>query len=176
MKSSERVQQIECDIHCLPIAKAPLPPDKLIERLPVDELGDEIPAADRGPASPVDLHHVGVIDLPQGTDLPAHRLIPGGAVEDLERPLLILDLIVDAVNLRKAALPYDAQNLETALEDVADSVVGSLGPSWGQHVSRVGLRERPAATRRRSFGRIAAVSRCGLADAAGISCSGLTPL
>jgi len=34
-----------------------------------------------------------VIDLPQGADLPAHRLIPGGAIEDLERPLLILDLI-----------------------------------------------------------------------------------
>src|SRR5580700_7670185 len=122
MKSSERVQQIECDIHCLPIAKAPLPPDKLIERLAVNELGDEIPAADRGPAGPVDLHHVGVIDLPQGADLPAHRLIPGGAVEDLERPLLILDVIVHSVNLRKAALPQEVQNLEAALEYVADRV------------------------------------------------------
>src|ERR1700728_5287777 len=134
MKSSERVQQIECDIHCLPIAEAPLPPDKLIERLPVNELSDEIPASDRRPACPVDLHHVGVIDLPQGADLPAHRLIPGGAVEDLERPLLILDLIVSSVNLRKAAVPKEVQNLETALEDVADGVVSDLAPGRGSHL------------------------------------------
>src|SRR6202034_738846 len=114
-------------------------------------------------------HHVGVIDLPQGADLPAHRLIPGGAVEDLERPLLILDLIVHPVNLRNAAVPQKVQNLEAALEDVADSVVSDLGPGRGSHLCWVRFRERPAAARRRSFGRIAAVPGCGLADAAGTS-------
>jgi hypothetical protein len=31
MKSDERVQQIECNVYCLPVAKALLPGDKLIE-------------------------------------------------------------------------------------------------------------------------------------------------
>src|SRR5215467_13873381 len=31
MKSNKRVQQIECDIDCLPVAKAPGSSDKLIE-------------------------------------------------------------------------------------------------------------------------------------------------
>src|SRR6266566_7940989 len=99
MKSDERVEQIECDIYCLPVAQAPLSGDKLIERLPVNELGDEIPVAGAGPAGPEDLYHVGMMDLPQGADLPAHRLIPGGALEQLERSLLTLDVIVHAIDL-----------------------------------------------------------------------------
>ena len=85
------------------------------------------------------------MDLPQGADLAAHRLIPGGAVEELERSLLTLDVIAYAVDLRKAALPEHVQNLEAALENVADSVVSSLGPGRGSQLCRVRFRERPAA-------------------------------
>ena len=73
-------------------------------------------------------HHVGMMDLPQGADLAAHRLIAGGAVEELERSLLTLDVIAHAKDLRKAALPEYVQNLEAALKDIADSVVSGLGP------------------------------------------------
>ena len=86
-----------------------------------------------------------MMDLPQGADLAAHRLIAGRAVEELERPLLTLDVIAHAVDLRKAALPEYLQNLEAALEDVADGVVSSLGPHRGSHLGRVRFRERPAA-------------------------------
>src|SRR5690242_21276724 len=124
----------------------PVSGDELIERLTVDELGDEIPVAGAGLACPEDLHHVGMTDLAQGADLAAHRrLVAGGAVEELERPLLSLDLIAYPVDLREAALPEQAQNLEAALEDVADRVVGSPGRARGSPLRRVGLRERPAA-------------------------------
>ena len=84
-------------------------------------------------------------DLPQGADLAAHRLVPGGAVEELERSLLTFDVIAHAIDLRKAALPEYPENLEAALEDVADSVVSRLGPGRGSHLGRVGFRERLAA-------------------------------
>src|SRR5580658_582346 len=145
MKSDERVQHIECDIYRLPVAKAPVSADELLERLPVNELGDEIPVAGIGLARPEDLHHVGMMDLPQGADLAAHRLIPGGAVEELERSLLTLDVIAYAIDLRKAALPEYLENLEAALEDVADGVVGRLDPCRGSHLCRVRFRERLAA-------------------------------
>jgi hypothetical protein len=85
-----------------------------------------------------------MMDLPQGADLAAHRLIPGGAVEELERSFLTLDVIVHAIDLRKAALPEFVQNLESALEDVADSVVSSLGPNRGSHLCWVRFRKRLA--------------------------------
>src|SRR5271165_1488028 len=62
-----------------------------------------------------------MMDLPQGADLAAHRLIAGGAVEELERSLLTLDVVAHAIDLRKAALPEYVQYLEAALKDVADS-------------------------------------------------------
>src|SRR5580658_5009580 len=70
-----------------------------------------------------------MMDLPQGADLAAHRLIPGGAVEELERSLLPLEVIAYAVDLRKAALPDHLENLEAAVDNVAGSVVSSPGPS-----------------------------------------------
>ena len=105
VESDKRVEQVERDIYGLPVAKAPVPGDELIERLPVDELGDEIPVAGVALTGPVDLDHVGMIDFSQGADLAAHRLVPGGAVEELERSLLALDVIADAIDLGKAALP-----------------------------------------------------------------------
>src|SRR6516165_6627474 len=127
MKSDERVEQIERDVNCLPVAKVFLSGGEFAERFPVDELSDEIPVAVVGLAGPEDLHDVGMMDLPQGADLAAHRLVPGGAVEELERPVRTLDVIVHAIDLRKAALPEDVQDLEAALKDVADRIVSGLG-------------------------------------------------
>ena len=92
------------------------------------------------------------MDLAQGADLAAHRLVPGGAVEELERSLLALDVIAHAVDLREAALPDDVQDLEAVLDDVADRVVRGLAPGRGPHLGRVGFRERPAAARGRCRG------------------------
>src|ERR1044072_2308696 len=103
MESHERVEQIEGEIDRFPVAKVPVSGDKLVERLPVDELGDEIPAAGAGLAGPEDLHHVGVMYLPQGADLTADRLVAGGGFEELERSFLTLDVIAHAVDLREAA-------------------------------------------------------------------------
>src|SRR5580704_18887264 len=111
MKCDERVEQVEGDVDCFPVAEVPGPADELAERLPVDELGDQIPLAGLGLAGPEHLHHVGMMDLAQGADLAAHRLVPGGAGEELERSLLALDVIPDAVDLREAALPHDTQDL-----------------------------------------------------------------
>src|SRR5215469_18706195 len=84
MKGDERVEQIECHVYRLPVAKVPPPGDELFQRLPVNELGDEIPVTRVALAGPEDLYHVGMTDLPQGADLAAHRLIPGGVVEKLK--------------------------------------------------------------------------------------------
>src|SRR5215472_1647296 len=161
MKGDERVEQIERDVHGLSVAKVFLSGGEFAERFPVDELGDEIPVAVVGLAGPEDLYDVGMTDLPQGADLAAHRLIPGGAVEELERPVRALDVIVHAVDLRKAALPEDAQDLEAALKDVADRIVGSLGPGGGLHFCWVRFRERLAATRGRGGGVRASTGRGG---------------
>ena len=93
-----------------------------------------------------------MMDLPQGADLAAHRLVPGGAVEELERSLLTLDVIAHAVDLREAALPDQVQDLEAVLDDVADRVVRGLAPGRGSHLGRVRFRERPAAARGRCRG------------------------
>src|SRR3984893_6014865 len=156
MKSDERVEQVQGDIYCFPVAKMPVSGDELIERLPVDELGDEIPVAGAGLACPEDLHHVGMTDLPQGADLAATPPAPGGAVEELERPFLSLDVVAPPVDLREAAPPEQAQDLEAALEDVADRVVGSPGRARGSHLCGV----------------IAALSRCERAGAAHLCGSG----
>src|SRR4249920_2601689 len=105
MESHERVEQVECDIYRFSVAQVPVSGDKLIERLPVDELGDEVPVAGAGLAGPEDLHHVGVMDSTQGADLAAHRLVAGRGFEEFERSLLTLDVIAHAVALREAALP-----------------------------------------------------------------------
>src|ERR1700693_348871 len=78
-----------------------------------------------------------MMDLPQGADLAAYRFVSGGAVEELDRPLLALDVIAHAVDLREAALPGYGQNLEAALDDVTDGVGSSLRPSRGSHLWRV---------------------------------------
>src|SRR5262245_4053993 len=90
-----------------------------------------------------------MMDLPQGADLAAHRLIPGGALEQLERSLLTLDVIVHAIDLGKAPLPDNVQDLEAVLEEVADGVISGLGPNRGSHLGWVRLRKRLAASGRR---------------------------
>src|ERR1700730_8505796 len=99
MKSDERVEQVQGDIYCFPVAKMPVSGDELIERLPVDELGDEIPVAGAGLACPEDLPRVGITDLPLGVDLAAHRLVPRVAFEELDRPFLSLDVVGHPVDL-----------------------------------------------------------------------------
>src|SRR4029077_8259680 len=89
------------------------------------------------------------MDFPQGADLAAHRLIAGGGVEELERPLLTLDVITHAVDPRKTALADYLENLEAALEDVTGSVVGGFASYRGSDLGRVGFRERSAAALRR---------------------------
>src|SRR5580704_10912072 len=164
MKCDERVEQVEGDIGCFPVAEVPVPADELAEWLSVDELGDQIPVAGLGLAGPEDLDHVGMMDLAQGADLAAHRLVPGDAVEELERSLLALDVIAHAIDLREAALPEYVQDLEAALDDVADGVISGRGPSRGPHLGRVGFRERLAAAPGRRSGRrpgkIGVLSRC----------------
>src|ERR1700744_6075438 len=111
-----------------------------------------------------------MMDLAQGRDLAAYRLIPFRAVEELERPILALDVIMHAIHLRKAALPEQGQNLEAAVDEVADGVVGGLASIGGPQLCRVGFRERLAAAREwfraGSIGRIAGITICALADRA----------
>jgi len=85
------------------------------------------------------------MDLPQGADLAAYRLIAGGAFEELERSLLTLDVIAHAIDLREASLPEYVQDVEATLENVADGVVSSLGPDRGSHLGWVRFGERLAA-------------------------------
>src|SRR5579862_8913799 len=114
-----------------------------------------------------------MMDLPQGADLAAHRLIAGGAVEELERSLLALEVIAYPVDLRKAAPPDYLEDLEAAVDDVADRVVRSLGPGRESHVCRVRFREcGSVASRRygaRCLAKIAALGRCEPAGAVPIS-------
>jgi hypothetical protein len=86
-----------------------------------------------------------MIDFPQGADLAAHRLITGDGDEELECSLRTLDVVAHAIDLRKAALPKYLENLEAALEDIADSIVSSLDRSRGSYLCRVRLWERLAA-------------------------------
>src|SRR5690242_14791450 len=86
-----------------------------------------------------------MMDLPQGADLAADRRRPGGAPEHFERSLLTLNVIVHAIDLGKAALPDDVQNLEAALEEVADGVVSRPGPNRGACRCPVRFRKRLAA-------------------------------
>src|ERR1700733_8571290 len=127
MESEECVQQIECDIHRFPVAKAPRSGHELIEWLSFDELGDQIPVAEAGPVSPEALHHVAMMDLSQGADLAAHRLIAGSVVEELERSLLTFDIVAHPIDLRETAVAEYAENVEGALDHLADSVFSRLG-------------------------------------------------
>jgi hypothetical protein len=49
------------------------------------------------------------------------------------------------IDLREAALPEYRENLEAVIEDVADSVLNSLGASRGSYLGRVGFRQRSVA-------------------------------
>src|ERR1700757_1501447 len=86
-----------------------------------------------------------MMDFPQGADLTAHPLVAGGAVEELDRPLLGLDVIAHAVDRRKAAPPEYLENLEAAVDDVAGRVLRGRDPSRGSHLRLVGFRESLAA-------------------------------
>src|ERR1700744_2977319 len=120
MKSDHRIQQVERDSHRLPVTKTPGFGKELIEPLPVNELGDQVPLSGAGPASPEHLDHVRVPDLPQGTEFAADRVIPGGGVEQLEGSFLGLHLVADPVDLGETALVDYLQNLEAVVDDVAD--------------------------------------------------------
>src|SRR6266496_3309488 len=129
MNSDQRVQQVERDIHRLPVAKAPGFGSELIEPLPVNELGDQVPLPGAGLASPEHLDHVRVADLPQSAEFAADCIITGGIVKQLEGSFLGLELVADPVDLGETALVDYLQNLEAVVDDVADTVVGSLGCS-----------------------------------------------
>ena len=144
MKSDQRVEQVESDIDRLPVAEDPAAADELTQWLTLDELGDEVPVAGAGPARPVDLHHVRMTDLAQSADLAAHRRIAGRVVEELERPLLLLDLVAYPVDLRKPASPEDVQDLEAVVDDIADSVVSGLDPDRRSQLCCVRARQRVA--------------------------------
>src|SRR5580704_16997779 len=116
MKSDERFQQVECDISCFPVAKAPRCGHEHIEWLSFDELGDQIPVAEAGLVSPEDFHHVAMMDLAQGADLAAHRLIACCVVEELERSFLTFDIVAHPIDLRGTAVAEFAENLEATLD------------------------------------------------------------
>jgi hypothetical protein len=101
-----------------------------------------------------------VLDLPQGADLAAHGLIPGGVVEELDRALLVLDVITHAVDLREAASPDDLEDLEAAVDDIADRVVAWLGPGRRPYLLRVRLRQPLAATRSHARCQARSHARC----------------
>jgi hypothetical protein len=61
------------------------------------------------------------------------------------RSLFTFYVIAHAIDLRVAALPEYLENLEAALEDVADRVASSPGPDRGSHLCRVRFGERLAA-------------------------------
>src|ERR1700722_15476806 len=107
MKSDERLQQVECDIHHLPVGKEPGLADELIEPLPVNELGDQVPFSGAGFAGPEGLHHMRMTDLSQRPELAADRVIAGCVAEQLESPLLTLDLVADPVDLGETTLVND---------------------------------------------------------------------
>src|SRR5260370_30233074 len=98
----------------------------LIEGLTVDVLGDEVPVAGLSFSGPVDLDDVGMIDFPKGADLPAHRVVACGALEQLERSFLPLKLIAHALHPGESALAEDVEHLESPVDHVADCVVPSL--------------------------------------------------
>lgn len=95
MKGDQRVQQVECDIDGLTVAKAPALADERIEPLPVNELGDQVPLRGVCFAGPENLYDIGVTDLSQRPELAADRLIPGRVVEQLESSLLTLEIVAD---------------------------------------------------------------------------------
>ena len=128
MKSDERLQQVECDIHRLPVGKEPGLADELIEPFTVNELGNEVPFSSTGFAGPEDLHHMRMTDLSQRPELAADCVIAGCVVEQLESSLLALELVADPVDLGETALVNDLKDLEAVVDDVADSVVSGRGP------------------------------------------------
>ena len=70
-----------------------------------------------------------MMDLAQRADLASHGVVAGGVVEELERALLALDLVAHAVDLREAALAEDVEDLEAAVDHVADRVVRGRAPT-----------------------------------------------
>src|SRR5262249_3709974 len=107
MKCDESLQQVECYIHRLPVAKALGLADELVQPLAVDELSDQVPLAGAGLAGPEDLHHMRMTNLSQRPELTADRVIAGRVVEQLQSPLLALNVVADPVDLSETTLVHD---------------------------------------------------------------------
>ena len=74
-----------------------------------------------GAVGPDHLDDVRVVDLAECADLPAHGVVAGGVVEQLEGPLFALDDVDDPVDLREAAAAEDLLDLEPTVDRVADA-------------------------------------------------------
>jgi hypothetical protein len=95
-----------------------------------------------------------MMNLPQGADLAAHRRVPGGAVEELERAVLTFDVVPHPVDPRKPAPSECLKNFEPVIEDVAGSVVGGLGPSRRVQICWVWFGQRLAVAGGQGSGRV----------------------
>src|SRR5260370_21300270 len=98
MDGHEGIEDVHRDVDGVSVAEALCAAHVLIEGLPVDVLGDEVPVAGLSFSGPVDLYDVGMIDFPKGADLPAHRVVACGTLEQLDRSFLALKLIAHAVH------------------------------------------------------------------------------
>ena len=163
MDRDQSVEDVESDVDGFAVAEVLLAGCVVTQGLAVDVLGDEIPVAGAGLAGPEDLDDVRVVDLAERADLATDSFVAGGVVEELEGPLLALDLVADPVDLREAALAEDVEDLEPPVDHVADGVVGGLGADRRLHLCRVGLGQHLAVAGLRVCGSsrsLSARSRC----------------
>src|ERR1022692_1234918 len=127
MNGNQGVEDVEGNVNCLAIPKVPLAGGVVIEGLTVDVLGDEVPVASLCLSSPKDFHDVGVVDLPECSDLPADSVVASSVLEKLERSVLALKLVPDSINLREPALAKEREDFESSVDDVSDRIVRRLG-------------------------------------------------
>jgi len=80
-----------------------------------------------------------VPDLAQRRDLAPHSVVAGGVVEELERAFLLLNVVVNAVDLREATLAKYPEDFESAVDDVTGDVRGGLRPGRRPHLRGIRL-------------------------------------
>jgi hypothetical protein len=62
---------------------------------------------------------VRVPDSAQGADLPPHRVVPGGVLEEFEGAFFALETIENTEDPRETALPENLADLEATIDDIA---------------------------------------------------------
>jgi hypothetical protein len=87
-----------------------------------------------------------MMDLSECPDLPTDGVVAGSVLEELERSLLALKIVAHSIDLREAALAENVENLEPAVNDVSDGVVGCLRPDRRFDFGRVWFRKAIAVT------------------------------